>query len=436
MRRGRDYLLVTNGIVGTAGFGNHKHNDLLGFEYHVDGAPVLVDPGSYVYTSDPDARNLFRSTACHNTLCVDGVEQNELRAEWLFRMFEQAAPEHIEVGEDDGGYRYRGRHHGYARAADPVVHERAFTLARQSAVLEIQDVLLGQGTHRLRWHFHFAPGVDVLGRARRHRDHGRGDGGDDCSRRPAPDLERRVVFAVLRRSPAVRGSRSRRRCAHRRPGGVRIPIDVMTMPGPLRSKTALAWATRLLIGVAIAAIALQWVNSRVTILRQNQAFDHPLVLSTYPAFHAMAMGLHDGHIGQVDLPAFERYWLLRDPTAVYARQPATAEHRWVNYYALDIGYSFIVEVARLAFPSLPDTHLRSLALQLVVDAMLVAFVGFVFWQWHAALGLAAAYLYASNGPFYDLVSFAYYYYWDIPLTFFVLGALLLAYRRPSAATPG
>ncbi len=208
----------------------------------------------------------------------------------------------------------------------------------------------------------------------------------------------------------------------------------MTMPGPLRSKTALAWATRLLIGVAIAAIALQWVNSRVTILRQNQAFDHPLVLSTYPAFHAMAMGLHDGHIGQVDLPAFERYGLLRDPTAVYARQPATAEHRWVNYYALDIGYAFIVEVARLAFPSLPDTHLRSLALQLVVDAMLVAFVGFVFWQWHAALGLAAAYLYASNGPFYDLVSFAYYYYWDIPLTFFVLGTLLLAYRRPSAAT--
>src|SRR5262249_23110656 len=32
--------------------------------------------------------------------------------------------------------------------------------------------------------------------------------------------------------------------------------------------------------------------------------------------------------------------------------------------------------------------------------------------------------------FYDLVSFAFYYYWDIPLTFFVLGAMLIAYRRP------
>ena len=51
-----------------------------------------------------------------------------------------------------------------------------------------------------------------------------------------------------------------------------------------------------------------------------------------------------------------------------------------------------------------------------------------------ALGLLAAYLYASNGIFYDLVSFAFYYYWDIPLTFVVLGALLLAYRRPTEAT--
>ena len=81
MRRGSDYLLVTNGIVGTSGYGNHKHNDLLAFEYHADGVPVFIDPGSYVYTSDPDARNLFRSTRSHNTLSVDGEEQNELRPE-------------------------------------------------------------------------------------------------------------------------------------------------------------------------------------------------------------------------------------------------------------------------------------------------------------------------------------------------------------------
>ena len=75
------YLLITNSIVGTKGFGNHKHNDQLSFEYHVGGHAIVVDPGSFVYTSDADARNLFRGTAYHNTLQIDGsgAERDESR---------------------------------------------------------------------------------------------------------------------------------------------------------------------------------------------------------------------------------------------------------------------------------------------------------------------------------------------------------------------
>ena len=201
-----------------------------------------------------------------------------------------------------------------------------------------------------------------------------------------------------------------------------------------RREILFAWLRRVLIAAAVVAIALQWVNTRIAILRQNQNPANPTVLATYPAFHSMATGLREGRIGQVDLAALERYSLLRNPLAPFERIPADGQHRWVSYYALDVGYSFIVEVARLAFPSLPDNYLRALALQLVADAVLVVFVGFVFWQWHAGLGLLAAYLYTSNGAFYDLVSFAYYYYWDIPLTFVVLGGMLLACRRPAQAT--
>ncbi|HMF94925.1 MAG TPA: alginate lyase family protein [Vicinamibacterales bacterium] len=159
MRHARDYLLVTNGVVGTAGFGNHKHNDLLGFEYHVEGAPVIVDAGSYVYTSDPDARNLFRSTRTHNTVMVDRQEQNEFKAEWLFRMFESAAPEHLAVSDRGGVFEYRGRHTGYRRLSAPVTHERTFTWRPATRTVEIVDVFEGSGEHHLSWHFHFAPGV-------------------------------------------------------------------------------------------------------------------------------------------------------------------------------------------------------------------------------------------------------------------------------------
>jgi hypothetical protein len=160
-RDDRDYLLVTNGIVGTAGFGNHKHNDLLGFEYHAEGAALIVDPGSFVYTADPDARNQFRSTRSHNTLTIDAEEQNEVRPEWLFRMFEKATPEVLEIVEHDDAVEYRGRHRGYARLPEPVVHERTFAIERTTGAIAIVDRLDGRGLHRLRWHFHFAPGVEV-----------------------------------------------------------------------------------------------------------------------------------------------------------------------------------------------------------------------------------------------------------------------------------
>jgi hypothetical protein len=194
------------------------------------------------------------------------------------------------------------------------------------------------------------------------------------------------------------------------------------------------WVTRVLVLLAIIAITLQWVNTRVSILRMNQSPANPVVLATYPIYHSMATGMREGRIGQVDLLAVRQYSLLNNLSAPFERLPREAEHQWVNYYTLDVGYSFIVEAARLAFPSLPDNHLRALAMQLVCDVALVGFVFFMFAQWNLALGLLAAYLYASDGIFYDLVSFAYYYYWDIPLTFIVLGALLLAYRRPSQAT--
>src|SRR5688572_27403083 len=76
MRAGDNYLLGCCGEVGTAGIGNHKHNDLLSFELYVNDKAFIIDPGAYVYTRNPGWRNLFRSTAYHNTVVIDGQEQN------------------------------------------------------------------------------------------------------------------------------------------------------------------------------------------------------------------------------------------------------------------------------------------------------------------------------------------------------------------------
>ena len=160
-REDTNYLLISNSIVGTKGFGNHKHNDLLSFEYFYRGAPFIVDPGSYVYTSDFDARNRYRSVNAHNTLCIDNEEQNETNPEWIFRLFESANPVHENISEGGEILTYTGSHTGYDRVLDGCLHRRSFIFQKKTGELVIKDFLKGNDTCQLSWNFTLAPGVDI-----------------------------------------------------------------------------------------------------------------------------------------------------------------------------------------------------------------------------------------------------------------------------------
>jgi len=70
-------LSIRCGSVGQKGKGGHSHNDQLSFCLDVKGKEVFVDSGTYCYTSDAKTRNRFRSTASHNTLQIEGMEQND-----------------------------------------------------------------------------------------------------------------------------------------------------------------------------------------------------------------------------------------------------------------------------------------------------------------------------------------------------------------------
>ncbi len=190
---------------------------------------------------------------------------------------------------------------------------------------------------------------------------------------------------------------------------------------------------KLLITLAFALLALLWFNARIIILRKNQDPAKPTVLSSYPVFHGMAMALEEGRVGQFDLAAYARHVVLKDPSAPFPRHSAQNPPQFVDCYSYDIGYSFIVEAARLSFPTLPDNYLRSLALQLLTDVGLVVFLFVLFSEWHVGAGLLASFLYVGNKVFGQLVSVPFYYYWDVPITFAALGMLAFAWRRPQQA---
>ena len=78
------YLLVNNSGYsrhlepGKNRLGTHTHNDQLSFEFAIGEDDIIIDPGTYLYTSSIKDRNEFRSTKKHNTVMVDDEEQNQL----------------------------------------------------------------------------------------------------------------------------------------------------------------------------------------------------------------------------------------------------------------------------------------------------------------------------------------------------------------------
>ena len=150
LRSGDLYMIVRCGDVGRHGRGGHGHNDQLSFELSVGGRPVVVDPGSYVYTSDAGARNLFRSTAYHATLRVGGEEQNELRTDDLFLMAEKAHAQALEWDKRS----FEGRLGSHTRRIELVDGE-----------IRIRDTVESAGGKELMWTFPLAPGAAVEIRA-------------------------------------------------------------------------------------------------------------------------------------------------------------------------------------------------------------------------------------------------------------------------------
>lgn len=64
-RSRRLFLCLRAGAGPRDGSGGHAHVDQLGLEIAIDGIDWIRDPGSYVYTADPQWRNAYRASAAH-----------------------------------------------------------------------------------------------------------------------------------------------------------------------------------------------------------------------------------------------------------------------------------------------------------------------------------------------------------------------------------
>ncbi|MEP6920919.1 MAG: alginate lyase family protein [bacterium] len=160
-RDGDLYLAFNTSGAGISGRGSHGHNDALSIEVSACGRPFIVDPGTYVYTADLHERHLFRSTAYHSTVEIDGVEQSTIDEQVPFVIGDEAQARVLELNFGPILEVVKAEHRGYCRLPQPVTHQRRVEFNKQRRYWFLSDRLMGEGKHDLSFRFHFAPALDV-----------------------------------------------------------------------------------------------------------------------------------------------------------------------------------------------------------------------------------------------------------------------------------
>ncbi len=152
-------LLFDCAELGYGPIAAHGHADALSFTLRVGGRDVLVDPGTFDYFAHPEWRTYFRTTAAHNTLEVDGLDQSEMLGPFLWGRRAHSKCTRF-AAEGEGGT-VAGGHDGYARLAAPVRHSRTIDLRAESGVIDVTDEIESGGAHDVRIFFHAAEDCTV-----------------------------------------------------------------------------------------------------------------------------------------------------------------------------------------------------------------------------------------------------------------------------------
>ncbi|MEE4185769.1 MAG: alginate lyase family protein, partial [Gammaproteobacteria bacterium] len=151
-----DSMLIDCGAIGPDYQPGHAHCDMLSFELCIDGRRVIVDPGVHGYDED-ETRAYLRSTAAHNTVVLNGVEQSEV---WgTFRVGRRARP--LDAGLQDlgnGRLEFSGSHDGYQRLEPPATHQRLIEIDVAGRWV-VRDTVTGQGPGELLSYLHLAPEI-------------------------------------------------------------------------------------------------------------------------------------------------------------------------------------------------------------------------------------------------------------------------------------
>ncbi len=155
------HVAVHCGPEHRRGLGRHAHNDTLSFELSLDGTPMIVDSGTYVYTADLEARARFRGAAAHNVVMLDAEEPRPITPRRVFELPKGIGCK-VECWHEDAAVtELIAIDRDYKRLPSPAQIRRTFSLSHARPILTIEDELLGESYHEISSRIHLARGAEV-----------------------------------------------------------------------------------------------------------------------------------------------------------------------------------------------------------------------------------------------------------------------------------
>jgi len=145
------YEVVTDiGHIGPDYIPGHAHADTFSFELYLNGNPFIVDSGLSTYETNA-RRTDERSTAAHNTVEIDNLNQSEV---WGgFRVANRA---YVTILHENSN-NIKAVHDGYQKRLN-ALHEREFIFEDDS--IKIIDKIISDNKYKALLRLHFHPKID------------------------------------------------------------------------------------------------------------------------------------------------------------------------------------------------------------------------------------------------------------------------------------
>jgi len=143
-------------VVDTRAFGfggaGHSHAGALSLVLRRGEREVLIDPGTFTYIADLAARDRFRSTAAHNTVGINGLDQATPMGpfRWSDKPSSKVSAIDLAAGTLTASVAYRG-----------FIHTRHIAITAEKVTV-IDEVTGPPGEHRLELYWHLPDPVTAI----------------------------------------------------------------------------------------------------------------------------------------------------------------------------------------------------------------------------------------------------------------------------------